>query len=199
MAYSFSNPGQGKKKQRKAKVDTSLGQLLSEPTLRLVGFDTAQEERIRQTLNSIQENSRCAAAFAAALGIQPAGLIAQGIVIAHAGLLFNPDETQRIGISENARQRAFKQGAVGSEGIQAFTFRNNYGPGYPTNDTVDPRARVLLNASAFSVGTYSLREVLVHELLHVAGWPPSGWLRSKFNRTDLSHYDKYDEVMAACK
>ena len=151
MAYSFSNPGQGKKKQRKAKAGILRGQLLSEPTLRLVGFNTAQEERIR---TDTEQHPRiivdARSGFCRSFRDSTSRVDCPGIVIAHAGLLFNPDETQRIGISENARQRAFKQGAVGSEGIQAFTFRNNYGPGYPTNDTVTPRARVLLNASAFS-------------------------------------------------
>lgn len=96
-----------------------------------------------------------------------AGLIVNGIVIGPASLLSNPDNTQMIGITDYARQRDVS--AVGSTAIQAFTIKN--WPGHK-DDTLDTRARIFLNGSAFSGGKYYLREVLVHELLHVAGWPP---------------------------
>ena len=151
---------------------------------------------MRRTLDSITESAKCAAAFAAAGLTDAAGLILHGIVIGSANLLLNSANTQMIGITDYARNRDLP--AVGSVAIQAITINNQPGK---KPDTLDTRARVLLNNSAFGGGKYSLREVLVHELMHVAGWPGEqpGFFANIWGDTDLSHYDKYDEIMEACK
>ncbi|HVQ36179.1 MAG TPA: RHS repeat-associated core domain-containing protein, partial [Pyrinomonadaceae bacterium] len=169
----------------------------SEPLIRVLpGFDSDREKEMLQTLEDMQRSSKCAEAFANAGLTAIAGLIQHGIVIGPATLLSNPANTQMIGITEHARQR--EVGAVGSTAIQAFTIRN--WPGF-IDDTIDSRARIFLNSSAFRGGRHSLREVLAHEFLHVAGWRPEqvGIFGTLTGKTDLSHYAKYDEIMAACK
>jgi hypothetical protein len=169
----------------------------SEPLIKLLpGLNPDQEKRIGDTLDSIKKSAKCAEAFAKAGLTDITGLILHGIVIGPATLLSNPDNTQMIGITEGARQHYV--GVVGSTQIQAVTLLNS--PGYAT-ETLDTRARIFLNASAFSGGTLSLREVLVHEFLHVAGWKAEdvGVLGTLLGKTDLSHYEKYNEIMAACK
>ena len=161
------------------------------PTL-LPGFDSGQEWRIRQALDGIKTSTGCEEAFVQATGSKPSDLINQSVIGA-AFLLGNPDNNQMAGITEDARSKY--SGIRGSSYTQAVTLHN--WPGF-ANETLDARSRIFLNPSAFQGGNYSLQEVLTHELLHVAGWPPSGRFRSLFNRTDLSHYDKYDEIMAAC-
>jgi hypothetical protein len=69
--------------------------------------------------------------------------------------------------------------------------------------TTDGRARVFLHETAFYgesfwLGTFSLREVLIHEFIHVGGQPSSpGWLGPL--RHDLVGFAHYNQIMQACK
>jgi len=58
-----------------------------------------------------------------------------------------------------------------------------------------------LNTSAFGGGALSLREELVHELIHGAGirGRDPGLIRSLFGQDDLSWYSHYNEILKACK
>src|SRR5438128_11435940 len=101
-----------------------------------------------------------------------------------------------IGLTDGARRKALDSGAVGNSRTQAFTNMNSRGY---AQETTDPRPRIFLNNSAFRGGAYSLREVLVHEFLHIAGWPADSGFGRHFRATDLSYHDHYDEIMDACK
>jgi RHS repeat-associated protein len=172
----------------------------SEPLVKFLpavgSYDSRDEDLIRQTLTSIAQSTTCAAAFTKAGLNTVAGLILNGIVIGPATLLLSPDNVNMIGITEYARRRDV--GAVGSTEIQAFTIRNVRGF---ANDTTDTRARIFLNSSAFRGGALSLREVLVHEFIHVAGVlpKPPGFFGQLFGEDDLSHYKHYKEIMDACR
>ncbi len=123
LAAFFTSGQPDKKKRQTTKVDTSAGEWLSESLLKILpGFDSGQEQRVRQTLDSIKESTRCAKAFAEAIGIEPAGLIAHGIVIGPAFLLGNPADNQQSGITEFGRSKY--AGIRGSSYIQAVTLRN---------------------------------------------------------------------------
>lgn len=176
----------------------SVQEGLTEPLIKLLpGFSDTIQQRILQTIRSISDNKNCAEAFRKN-GLNPvAGLVVNGLVIGQATLLSNPDNTAMIGITEDARRRDLA--GVGSTDIQAFTTKD--WPGVREKYTTDGRARIFLNASAFGGGKLSLREVLVHEFLHVAGWPPAevGFFGELTGKTDLSHYKNYETIMAACK
>lgn len=100
-----------------------------------------------------------------------------------------------IGITEAARARDLDQ--VGYTSVQGITIRDH--PGHDP-DTTDGSARIFLNTSAFGGGYYSLQEVLVHELIHVAGVEgvDPGWFWEKIGYHDLSHFEGHDEIMEAC-
>jgi hypothetical protein len=198
---SFTSSAQRRKsrtKGRKTPFSTVIAEIggREDPIKVLPGFDAGDEQRLRQTLEDIKKDTDCAAAFADAVGIDPKGLTNRGRVFGSAFLLGNPADNSQAGITEYGRAKY--AGIRGSYDIQAVTLKNwsNSRP-----ETVDSRARIFLNPSAFRNGKYSLREVLVHELLHAAGWmgePVSFWGRLR-GKTDLSHYAKYDEIIAACK
>lgn len=167
----------------------------------LPGLDSlraGREKQLRDTLESLKTDANCAAAFRDANVQTISEMTTNGIVIGPAHLLSNPNDASWVGITERARSDYAKEGVVGSTGIQAVTLKN--WPGY-IEQTLDSRARIFLNGSAFRGGKYSLREVLVHEFLHVAGWRPEevSTLGTLLGKTDLSHYEKYEEIMAACK
>jgi hypothetical protein len=71
---------------------------------------------------------------------------------------------------------------------------------YGVRRTTDGRGRVFLHDTAFQgewfiFGRLSLRDVLVHEFIHVGGQPPTpGW----FFQHDLAGFEHYDEIMQAC-
>lgn len=205
LAAYFAGRNVDKKKQRRSqpKPKPTTPVLIDEgsrsnlPTL-LPGFHPGEEGRVLETLNRIKANTNCTAAFAK-YGLQNiAGLILNGVVIGRADLLQNPDNWQMVGVTDQAARTYVHEGAVGSSDVQAFTIRD--WPNYSRNTRdFDNRPRIFLNGSAFNGGTYSLQEVLVHEFLHVAGWPADEGLLRHFRSTDLSYHKGYKEIMEACK
>ena len=161
-------------------------------------YDENQEKLVRKTLGDIADNEKCAKAFIAAGLTDPlTNMIKKGLVIGPATLLTNPDNVNYIGVTEAARRRDVEY--VGSTSVQAITIRDH--PGY-LPDTTDGRARIFLNSSAFGGGRFSLREVLIHELIHVAGVDakePSWWGKTFRGEHDLSYYEHYESIMEACK
>ena len=200
-AFTYVGNGDQKKRKRRSKPIADLpidgsAQGIMKAIRVLPGFDSAREGILRKTILSILEDEDCAAAFFSNFSTTPEGLVGAGTVFGAASLLSNPFNLQMIGITQHARDLYVKAGAVGSTAVQAFTIRNwqGYAP-----DTVDGLPRIFLNGSAFEGGTYSLREVLVHEFMHAAGWPPGGFFTSLVHDTDLSRYDNYQTIMDACK
>jgi len=127
-------------------------------------------------------------------------LILGGMVIGPSTLLLHPDYNSTTGITEAARQR--NVGAVGSTAAQGFTIRDILDDPRLGVQTSDGRARIFLNGSAFGGGALSLREVLVHELIHVAGvrGKDPGTLGAAFGSDDLDWYKPfYRNILAACK
>ena len=158
------------------------------------GYNAESEQRARDTFAEIVFSDQCAKAFKAAGLATPFDLMAKGIVVGSAQYLKTQALGAQAGITEGARLR--DRGAIGSRGIQAFTARDKPGQ----QETVDGRPRIFLNLSAFNGGTYSLREVLTHELIHVAGIPPQpGILGSLGLSHDLNGYEHYDAIIMACK
>jgi YD repeat-containing protein len=160
-------------------------------------YGEREREQVKETLANIVLSDPCAKAFKDAGLKTPFELLMKGIVIGPASLLTNPDNVNMIGITEQARQRDVH--IVGSTSIQAITIRDH--PDHAP-DTTDGRARIFLNASAFGGGVLPLREVLVHELIHVAGIEakdPGFFGGYILGRNDLSYYDKYQAIIDACK
>jgi hypothetical protein len=174
------------------KIDAGVS--AESPIKFLPGFSENQENEVYDTLQSIRESEPCAQAWAKYRGFTPGDLIDKGLLLGLAVLLRGSN--QQIGITEASRAR--HASIVGSVSVQAVTIRN--WPGYTNELLSDSRARVLLNLSAFGGGKYSLREVLVHELLHVSGWRgevPGPWA-TLMGATDLSHFKDYEKIMDAC-
>jgi hypothetical protein len=83
---------------------------------------------------------------------------------------------------------------------QAFTIRNI--EGY-NKQVPDGRPRIFYNTYAFNPGLLdyqSLEEVFAHEFIHIAGKDAdTSFWASLPGRDDLSWYEHYKEIMAACK
>ena len=159
-------------------------------------YGESKQQTILDTLVSLAENGNCAKAFKDAGLATIKDLIQGGLVIGGGSLLQDPRDAASIGITEAARAR--DAGAYASTAIQAVTVRDHPGK---TPDTTDGRPRIFLNASAFGGGALSLREVLTHELIHIAGADAKdpGILGTLLGRDDLSYYKYYDSILKACK
>lgn len=164
----------------------------------LVNLTPAQERQVLEAASSLFTD-RCTEAFITA------DLRSPYEVVVTTGVVFRPSTdvyTHSAGESGLRDERTRKAYAI------AFSSgRAQAGTVTPMRRgialTLDGRARVFLHETAFYgesfwLGTLSLREVLIHEFIHVGGQPPMpGWLGPL--RHDLAGFAHYSRVMRACK
>lgn len=164
------------------------------------GYSSDKQQRVLDTLVGIAESEECAKAFASAGLKSVKDLILGGLVVGSSSFLRDPDYNSTSGITEAARQ--LNLGAVGSTAAQGFTIRDILDDPRLGVQTNDGRARIFLNASAFGGGVLSLREVLVHELIHVAGkrGKDPSTIGAFFGEDDLSWFSPfYKNLLKACR
>ena len=158
-------------------------------------YDKSQEELLRKTLGDIAiDNDKCAKAFHDAKLRDPLTLMIEiGLVFAPATSLRQPG-TSLFGISGETLKRA--RLSTEAKGTDGFTVTNREG---------DPRPMIFLNSYAFDGSGKSLREVLVHELIHAAGipeWEGAKWYYAGYQTgmaDDLKYYEHYKSIMDACR
>jgi hypothetical protein len=153
------------------------------------------EKMIDQVMEDLVNSDTCAKMFEA-LGLgNPFWNFMQkgGIVFGPASLLNNSSQgnLNYMGITEGARQRNLQ--FVNSNSNPGFTIRDRPDLG---KQTTDGRPRIFLNTVAFDSYS-SLRETIVHEMIHVAG------VRGKTPWLGLGHDLKwigrrYAFIMMAC-
>jgi YD repeat-containing protein len=142
--------------------------ILRDPTNR-ASFTSGVEPRIND-LVKLMLSQKCLDAFDAAGLVNPAKLLASGVVIGPASLLADGGNAnlKYMGITSNARDEYKDTYSSGSD--LAMTIRDRPG----ITRTTDGKPRIFLNASAFQEGIFGLglQHVLIHEFIHAGGAPP---------------------------
>lgn len=164
----------------------------------LVNFSLRRERQIFEAASSLFKGP-CTQAFT------DAGLRSPYDSVVISGVVFHPAEdlyiyrAKALGLRDERTRKAYAW-AFGSGRAQAGTVSPVR---YGVVLTTDKRSRVFLHETAFYgesfwAGTFSLREVLIHEFIHVGGQPSTpGWLGPL--RHDLAGFAYYNQIMQACK
>lgn len=164
-----------------------------------VNFAPADERTVRMAMSSMF-TCECTQAF------KDADLLSPLEVVLQTGIILRPSEDiyiykgrlTELGLMyEETRKRYASQFSSGRApaGI-VRPFRQG------VQLTVDGRPRLFLHSIAFLgesflFGRPSLREVLIHEMIHAGGQPPTPG-RLGALRHDLAGFEHYDRIMAAC-
>lgn len=152
--------------------------------------------KIRSMINDIFGSEACLQAFKDA-GFDLKALGDKGFLIGSSTLLTDRSITDaQSGLSSAARQAA----------VQKLNSSSLYGLTITLNSGSDQRPRMFFTQDAFTAGGVfssaesSLRQVLIHELIHAAGAQgknPSWW--SWLGYDDLSYMQKqYNKIEKAC-
>ncbi len=165
--------------------------------IEFINFNEKEKVLIREAMAPLA-TPRCNDAF------RRAGLRSPLEVVLKDGVVIRPSydlyrfPVKELGLVDDRTRRAYMD-KFSSGNAQAGTVSAVL---YGTRRTLDGRARVFLHDTAFFESTLfrrlSLREVMVHEFIHVAGQPSTpGWLGCL--QHDLAGFAPYDETMEACQ
>lgn len=157
-----------------------------------VGGQRFEEEdnikNIRRMLIWMAYDQDCAKAFENAGLKTPYELISsRGLTLAGGGALLDPSNNRKLGITNDERTKLRRK--LDSLGNQAFTLTS------PDTTVIFFKNEAFYGESYFQ-GTYSLEEVVVHEMIHAAG---VGQHTSRFGRHDLFGYAHYAEILKNCR
>ncbi len=153
-------------------------------------FENGENRKaVRRSLVWMVYDEDCAEAFNKA-GLQtPEQIISsRGMIVAGAGMLLNSRNNSVLGISEGTRKNAVK--SIDNSKVQAFTVGNKTG-----KVQTFYKNSAFVGASFWS-GTYAIEEIVVHEMIHVAGVDK---VESTFGGHDLSVYDHYRNILDNCR
>jgi hypothetical protein len=152
--------------------------------------------KIRSMINDIFGSDACRQAFKDA-GFDLKVLGDKGFLIGSSTLLSDNSITDaQLGLSSAARQAA----------VQKLNSSSFYGLTITANSGSDQRSRIFITQDAFTAGGFfsssesSLRQVIIHELIHAAGaqGKDPGWW-SYLGYDDLSYMQKqYNKIEKAC-
>ncbi len=164
----------------------------------LANLTPGQKRQVMEAASSLF-TGRCTEAFITS------GLRSPYEVVVTTGVVFRPStdvythSARELGLRDERTRKAYA--------MEFSSGRAQAGTVSPMRRgialTLDGRARVFLHDTAFYgesfwLGTISLREVLIHEFIHVGGQPPTpGWLGPL--RHDLAGFAHYSRIMQACK
>lgn len=160
---------------------------------------TPEEERRVVEAASSLFSGQCTEAFIAARLRSPY------VVVTTSGVVFRPAadlyiyKAKALGLRDERTRKALAL-AFSSGRAQAGTV-SSARRGMAL--TTDGRPHIFLYATAFHgesfwLGTYSLRDVLIHEFIHAGGQPSTpGWFGPL--RHDLAGFAHYDRIMSACR
>jgi hypothetical protein len=161
-------------------------------------FSRGEATHIRAAMSTLA-TPRCTEEFDRAGLRSPLQVIIEdGVVMYRSEDLYLYSANQLGLVSEQTRHAyavQFSSGRAQAGTVSATLFS--------TQLTLDGRSRIFLHDTAFIgesflLGTYSLRDVLIHEFIHIGGQPPTPGLLGSF-RHDLAGYKYYDDIMAACQ
>lgn len=164
----------------------------------LIHFTPRQKRQIIDEASSMF-TKQCSEAFIAA------DLLTPTEVVLNSGVVFLPAtdlyiyEAGELGLRDERTRKAYAlQFSDGHSQAGAIRARRR-----GVLMTIDERPRIFLHDTAFYgesflLGTIPLREVLIHEFIHLGGQPQTyGWLGPL--RHDLAGFPHYDRIMEACK
>jgi hypothetical protein len=149
---------------------------------------------IARIIKKLENEPPCESAFDQA-GVDLRQLLDHGIIIASADIM-GADTAEGLTLTEAAKEQG--QRIVDDPNVPAFTTTNF--KGWPQTVT-DGKPHIFLNAAAFSGGEAYLTEVLAHELVHAAGFPPKkpGFFGRLLGGQDLDYMgDPFKNIMKAC-
>lgn len=163
-----------------------------------VNFNSEEKKYLRRAMAPMFSN-RCTEAFMDAKLRSPAQVAAEeGVVIRPSTDLFRYSARELGLVDERTRtaySTEFSSGRAQSGSVPSLRF------GVPL--TVDGRPRIFLHDSAFAgeswlFATVSLKEVLIHEFVHIGGQAPTpGWLGHL--QHDLAGFEHYEIIKNACR
>ena len=160
---------------------------------------TPRHKRLIMDEASSMFTKQCSEAFIAA------DLLTPTEVVLNSGVVFLPAtdlyiyEADELGLSDERLRKAYaRQFSDGNSQAGAISAKRS-----GVRMTIDGRPRIILHDTAFYgksflLGTVSLREVLIHEFIHLGGQPQT-YGRLGPLRHDLAGFPHYDRIMEACK
>lgn len=163
----------------------------------LTHFTSQQRRQIMDEASSLF-TKQCSEAFIAADLLTPTEVVLNSEVVFYPATDLYIYDAGQLGLRAERTRKAYA--LEFSDGhSQAGTIRAKR-RGVPM--TTDGRPRIFLHDTAFYgesflLGTVPLREVLVHEFIHLGGQPQTyGWLGPL--RHDLAGFPHYNRIMEAC-
>lgn len=157
-----------------------------------------QKQRIMDDASSLF-TKRCSEAFITADLLSPTEVVLNSEVIFRPSTDLYIYKARELGLRDELIRKTyaaqFSSGRAQAGVVRAMR------RGIPM--TVDGRPRVFLHDTAFYgksilLGTVPLREVLIHEFIHLGGQPQTyGWLGPLGH--DLEGFPHYGRIMEACK
>jgi hypothetical protein len=167
--------------------------------IEFINFDEKEKALIREAMTPLAA-PRCNDAF------RRAGLRSPLEVLLKDGVVIRPSydlyrfTVKELGLVDERTRRVYMDQFSGGNAQAGTVSAVIYG----TRRTLDGRARVFLHDTAFLESTVyrrlSLRQVMVHEFIHVTGQPPTpGWFGCLRRGRDLAGFAPYDEIMEACR
>lgn len=163
-----------------------------------IHFTPQQKRRIMDDASSLF-TMQCSEAFIAADLLSPTEVVLNSEVVFLPATDLYIYEAHELGLRDERIRRAYAA-QFSSGRAQAGVVRAKR-RGIPM--TIDGRPRVFLHDTAFYgksilLGTLPLREVLIHEFIHLGGQPQTyGWLGPLSH--DLAGFPHYEQIMEACK